>query len=567
MLAVKMDKKKGIVVGRPSLGRQRSFTLLQVVELLGLEIPQLCFCNELFILGVCRLCGVWKHNVLKIAMSCAEEHNRGTGKLSTNRMVNKRHRYRIMNYHLSTHPLDCPICDQATECDLQEIAYHLSEDNSLRTYENTYSVTSFSCNSLVKATMTRCILCSRCVTWVDTKVVDNKLGFLGRGRSTEINLFTYTNAENSTYSPTLLNTMSFSLVDICPVGAFTSDIDKFTFRLTNSSSINTSNLFDWSRTPVRFEVNSGIVRVTPLTLRNDRILNMRNTFPILSDVSRLLYYDVLELKSSSSYTRSIIADEPSFFKETHKMKKHICYFVGVNTMNMLPSFTSSFTFSLFNNVSSLFNVSKEGVVATNSSIRQFFIYVDYLVSNAYFLNPKMSINLNSSFLNTLCLWHSPMSSNDSFIKVGRFLQIMNTSNLWTLQIVNSIISNMITQNNEFQILTTIASLDKVVEQELVLDSNTLSTLKSFDTLDGRSIPFFFALFEVTSSSVLSVLISMPITYIYQSTTNQLLVTRLSAFFKETSLTIAAMLYSHKIRHGVFGNVATNFSVSLVSKKI
>jgi len=363
--------------------------------------------------------------------------------------------------------------------------------------------------------------------------------------------------------------MSFSLVDICPVGAFTSDIDKFTFRLTNSSSINTVNLFDWSRTPIRFEVNSGIVRVTPLTLRNDRILNLRNTFPILSDVSRLLYYDVLELKSSSCYTRSIIADEPSFFKESHKMKKHICYLVGVNTMKMLPSYSSSFTFSMFNNVSSLFNISKEGAVATNSSLRQFFIYVDYLVSNASFVNPKMSINLNSSFLNSICLWHSPMSSNDSFIKVGKFLQIMNTSNLylWTLQIVNSIIRNITTQNNELNILATIASLDKVVEQELVLDSTTLSTLKSFDILDGRSIPFSFALFEVTSSSVLSLLLCIPVTYLYQSTTNQLLVTRLSAFFKETSLTIAALLYSHKTRHGVFGNVATNFSVSLVSKKI
>lgn len=214
---------------------------------------------------------------------------------------------------------------------------------------------------------------------------------------------------------------------------------------------------------------------------------MRSSFPILSDVSRLLYYDILELKSSSSYTRSIIADEPSYLKESQKMKKHICYFVGVRTTQMLPSYSSSFTFDVFNNVCSLLNISKEGVIATNSSLRQLFIYVDFLVSNSYFLNPKMSVSINSSFLNSICLWHSPIS-NDSSITMGKFLQIMNTSSLWTLKTVNSIIRNVNTQTNEFSILNTIASLDKV-SPEVSLESSTLSTLKSFDTLDGRSIPF------------------------------------------------------------------------------
>ena len=214
---------------------------------------------------------------------------------------------------------------------------------------------------------------------------------------------------------------------------------------------------------------------------------MRSSFPILSDVSRLLYYDILEIKSSSSYTRSVVADEPSFFKESQKMKKHICYFVGVETTQMLASYTSSFTFEVLNNVSSLFNTSKEGVMATNSSLKQLFIYVDYFVTNTYFLNPKMSICINSTFLKSTCLLHSPIS-NDLEMTMGKFIQIINTSNLWTLKAVNSIIRNVNTQPNELSIHVTLASLDNKVEQVVSLESSTLSTLKSFDTLDGRSLP-------------------------------------------------------------------------------
>lgn len=103
------------------------------------------------------MCGVWKHNLFKMVMGCAEEFNKATGYISTDRLVNRRHRSVILNFHLNTHPLDCPICDQASECDLQEITFHRATDLSVRVLELPYSINSFTCNSLVKATMTRCI--------------------------------------------------------------------------------------------------------------------------------------------------------------------------------------------------------------------------------------------------------------------------------------------------------------------------------------------------------------------------------------------------------------------------
>lgn len=90
--------------------------------------------------------------------------------------------------------------------------------------------------------------------------------------------------------------------------------------------MNTFSTLDWSRTPIRFEINSGIVRVTPFPLANDRVLQMNNTFPVLSDFARLIYFDILDLKSNSSYARFMTIDEPTFFLESYKLQKSsICY--------------------------------------------------------------------------------------------------------------------------------------------------------------------------------------------------------------------------------------------------
>lgn len=104
------------------------------------------------------MCGVFRRNILKMVMSCAEEHNKATGITWVEGLAIHRYRFRIMHLHLTTHPLDCPICDQASECDLQELAFYVGRQQSIR-YSQPYSfsVSSFMCNGIVKATMIRCI--------------------------------------------------------------------------------------------------------------------------------------------------------------------------------------------------------------------------------------------------------------------------------------------------------------------------------------------------------------------------------------------------------------------------
>lgn len=116
------------------------------------------YCNELFILGVCRMCGVFRRTILKTVMACAEEHNKATGLAWVDGVVLHRHRKRIMHLHLTTHPLDCPICDQASECDLQDLAFVYGKQTTGPQYHpQVWSTSSFMCNGIVKATMIRCI--------------------------------------------------------------------------------------------------------------------------------------------------------------------------------------------------------------------------------------------------------------------------------------------------------------------------------------------------------------------------------------------------------------------------
>lgn len=282
-----------------------TFTLLQFYEMNGKEIPQLCYCNELFILGVCRMCAVFNINMGKLIMSCATEITNSVSNISINSYLIWMHRSMVMNLHLSNHPLDCPICDQASECDLQDTSFFTSEDYTARTIEQVYSTSSFITAPAVKATMTRCILCSRCVTWTNTKIIDNQLGFLGRGRSTEIGIFN--SPIDSLISSTLQTSYSLTLVDICPVGAFTANIDKFTFRSHHSNTFIQMDSIVWARPTVEVHLNAGVMKMLPIAPREDLVLQMKSSYPILSDFSRLSLFDMVDfLNNFFSFKPSLI---------------------------------------------------------------------------------------------------------------------------------------------------------------------------------------------------------------------------------------------------------------------
>jgi NADH-quinone oxidoreductase subunit G len=196
------------------------YTVLQACEEAGAEVPRFCFHERLSVAGNCRMCLVEvKGGPPKPQASCAigvrdlrPGPNGEPPVVSTKSPMVKKAREGVMEFLLINHPLDCPICDQGGECDLQDQAMAYGVDNS-RYAENKRAVEDKNIGPLVKTTMTRCIHCTRCVRFTQEVAGVGDLGAIGRGEDMEIT--TYLEAA-------MASEMQGNVVDLCPVGALTS---------------------------------------------------------------------------------------------------------------------------------------------------------------------------------------------------------------------------------------------------------------------------------------------------------------------------------------------------------
>ncbi|KAJ0987591.1 hypothetical protein J5N97_005947 [Dioscorea zingiberensis] len=198
----------------------KGMTVLQACELAGVDIPRFCYHSRLSIAGNCRMCLVEVEKSPKPVASCAMPALPGM-KIKTNTPVAKKAREGVMEFLLMNHPLDCPICDQGGECDLQDQSMAFGSDRG-RFTEMKRSVVDKNLGPLVKTVMTRCIQCTRCVRFASEVAGVQDLGMLGRGSGEEI----------GTYVEKLMTSeLSGNVIDICPVGALTSK--PFAFKARN----------------------------------------------------------------------------------------------------------------------------------------------------------------------------------------------------------------------------------------------------------------------------------------------------------------------------------------------
>ena len=204
-------------------------TVLQACEEAGVEIPRFCYHERLSIAGNCRMCLVEMEKAPKPIASCSMPVGDGMA-IHTNTETVKKARNGVMEFLLINHPLDCPICDQGGECDLQDQAMAYGFDHS-RFSENKRAVADKNLGPLVETHMTRCIHCTRCIRFSTEVAGVEVLGATGRGENMEVG--TYVEAAIS-------SELSANIIDLCPVGALTSKPYAFEARpweLTKTESI------------------------------------------------------------------------------------------------------------------------------------------------------------------------------------------------------------------------------------------------------------------------------------------------------------------------------------------
>src|SRR5690242_20987754 len=196
------------------------YTLLQACEAAGAEIPRFCFQERLSIAGNCRMCLIEVQGMPKPQASCAmgvkdlPPNRDGTPKvISTRSPMVRKAREGVMEFLLINHPLDCPICDQGGECDLQDQAMGYGHAKFHRFEENKRAVSDKNMGPLVKTSMNRCIHCTRCVRFMAEVAGSDQIGATGRGEDMEITTY---------LEHAISSEMSANIVDLCPVGALTS---------------------------------------------------------------------------------------------------------------------------------------------------------------------------------------------------------------------------------------------------------------------------------------------------------------------------------------------------------
>ena len=229
-------------------------TILQACEEAGLEIPRFCYHDRLSIAGNCRMCLVDVEGSPKPVASCAMPINDGMS-IHTNTQSVKKAREGVMEFLLINHPLDCPVCDQGGECDLQDQTVAFGPENS-RFEENKRSVDEKHMGPLIKTYMTRCIHCTRCIRFADEVAGVNQLGAVSRGENMEITTYLEKSIDSE---------LSANIVDLCPVGALTSKPYQFEARPWELKKTQTIDVMDGVGSNVRVDTYGWKVkRVLPV---------------------------------------------------------------------------------------------------------------------------------------------------------------------------------------------------------------------------------------------------------------------------------------------------------------
>ena len=308
---------------------EEGFTVLQACEKAGVEIPRFCYHEKLSIAGNCRMCLVELEKSPKPVASCAMPAADGMV-IRTNTSKIEKSRKGVMEFLLANHPLDCPVCDQGGECDLQDQSMFYGIDKS-RFKENKRAVPDKYMGPLIKTQMTRCIHCTRCIRFATEIAGVPELGAIGRGEDMQITTY----LEKSIQSE-----LSGNVIDLCPVGALTSKPYVFEARPWELKKTESIDVMDAVGSNIRVDTYDWEVkRVLP-------IINEDINEEWISDKTRYACDGLSNQRLDTPYIKYNNKFEKASWNEVYKIikskientsKEKICGFVGDLT-NMETSF-------------------------------------------------------------------------------------------------------------------------------------------------------------------------------------------------------------------------------------
>ena len=308
---------------------EEGLTVLQACEKAGVEIPRFCYHEKLSIAGNCRMCLVEMEKSPKPVASCAMPAAEGMN-IKTNTEFVEKARKGVMEFLLANHPLDCPVCDQGGECDLQDQSMFYGVDKS-RFKENKRSVPEKNMGPLIKTQMTRCIHCTRCVRFATEVAGVPEIGAIGRGEDMQITTY----LEQSMQSE-----LSANVIDLCPVGALTSKPYVFEARPWELKKTETIDVMDAIGSNIRVDTYDWEVkRILP-------IINEDINEEWISDKTRYACDGLLNQRLDTPFVKYNGKFEKASWDEVYKIikskfentsKEKICGFVGDLT-NMETSY-------------------------------------------------------------------------------------------------------------------------------------------------------------------------------------------------------------------------------------
>jgi len=308
---------------------EEGLTVLQACEKVGVEIPRFCYHEKLSIAGNCRMCLVEMEKSPKPVASCAMPAAEGMV-IKTNTELVEKARKGVMEFLLVNHPLDCPVCDQGGECDLQDQSMFYGVDKS-RFKENKRAVSEKNMGPLIKTQMTRCIHCTRCVRFATEVAGVTEIGAIGRGEDMQITTY----LEQSMQSE-----LSANVVDLCPVGALTSKPYVFEARPWELKKTESIDVMDAIGSNIRVDTYDWEVkRILP-------IINEDINEEWISDKTRYACDGLLHQRLDTPFIKYNGKFEKASWQEVYKIIKSkfentsnekICGFVGDLT-NMETSY-------------------------------------------------------------------------------------------------------------------------------------------------------------------------------------------------------------------------------------